>query len=204
MTTIDQILQFKITLLDTKPIIWRRIQILENCTFWDLHVAIQSAMGWEDCHLHQFIVYSGENKRQTDRIFIGLPDNSGLEDTLSDWETAVINYLDTDGKRKIIYEYDFGDGWEHEIKFEGYFDKIITQKYPCCIDGALACPPEDVGGIGGYYDFLEAIKDKTHPAHEDCLNWIGSKYNPEKFDAKKVKFKNANMRLKYWKEEMGE
>ena len=107
-----QILQFKISLIDSDPLIWRRIQIAETYSFYDLHVAIQDAMGWEDCQLHQFIIYTGAKKRTEQRTFIGIPDDDS-GDTLAGWETMVSDYLISDEKRRIIYEYDFGDSWEH-------------------------------------------------------------------------------------------
>src|SRR6185437_15629577 len=197
-----QVLQFKITLLDTKPPIWRRIQIADTCTFWDLHVAIQDAMGWEDCHLHQFIVCSGQRRTPDKRIFIGFPEESfELDCTLISWETKINEYLTPE--YQIMYEYDFGDSWEHEIKFEGNFDKITGQKYPLCLEGKLACPPEDIGGIGGYYSFVEAMADKSHPEHNDYVDWYGDKFNPEVFNVKKVKFRNPKIWLKKTLENMG-
>ena len=81
------------------------------------------------------------------------------------------------------------------IEFEGEFDKIPNVKYPLCIDGARKCPPEDVGSIPGYYDFLDAIKNKKHPEHESLLEWCDGSYNPEEFEYKKVKFSSPSARL---------
>ena len=197
-----QILQFKISLIDSDPLIWRRIQIAETYSFYDLHVAIQDAMGWEDCHLHQFIIYTGAKKRTEQRTFIGIPDDDS-GDTLAGWETMVSDYLISDEKRRIIYEYDFGDSWEHLIEFEGYFDKDPEiKKYPICCDGKMACPPEDSGGIGGYYGMLEAITHKEHPDHEEILEWLGDEFNPNEFDKTKIKFHNPKTRLKTFLGEM--
>ena len=80
------------------------------------------------------------------------------------------------------FEYDFGDGWEHEIRFEGSPKKEPGKKYPLCLEGERACPPEDVGGIYGFYEFLEALVDPKHEQHEEMLEW-GGNYDPEKFDA---------------------
>ncbi len=192
------ILQFKISLIDSKPLIWRRIQIVESSSFYDLHVAIQDAMGWEDYHMHQFIIYTGSTKKTTQRTCIGIPDDDmGDDSNLAGWETKIVDYLGGNEKRKIIYEYDFGDSWEHLIEFEGYFDKDHSvKKYPICCDGEMACPPEDSGGTWGYYDMLDAVNDKNHPNHAETLEWLGDKFNPEVFDKTTVKFHNPKTRLK--------
>lgn len=90
------------------------------------------------------------------------------------------------GKRfKFTYEYDFGNGWQHEILFEGSPKKEPGKKYPLCLEGDRACPPEDVGGIGGFYEFLEAVADPKHEQHDDFMEW-GGEFDPEKFDAKQA------------------
>jgi hypothetical protein len=189
-----QVLQFKITLIDTEPAIWRRIQIAENATFWDLHVAIQDAMGWQDYHLHQFIIFSATKKRTPPQAFIGIPDCEFDNDIIAGWETPLDEYLTPE--YRIIYEYDFGDSWEHEIIFEGAFSRVSGQKYPCCLAREMACPPEDVGGIPGFYNFVEVMANKKDPEHRDMAEWFGGKFDPQKFDASKVKFHNAKIRLK--------
>lgn len=197
-----QLLQFKITLMDTNPSIWRRIQISEDCTFWDLHVAIQDSMGWEDCHLHMFAVKDPKTvlrTKQKHRIFIGIPEDvSG--DMLAGWNTKVKDYL-IDSK-EFTYEYDFGDSWEHLVEFEGYCGKDgNVTKYPICIDGEISCPPEDIGGIPGYYNYLEIMKNPSHPDHKEYREWYG-KYDEKSFDYKKIKFTNPNVRLKNMMNEM--
>ena len=192
----SKVLQFKISLVDSEPEIWRRIQISNRCTFWDLHVAIQDSMGWEDYHLHQFSVYYSNN---TKPIFIGIPDDDHLlEDAEIDlqpgWEIKVSDCLSLN--KTFGYEYDFGNWWEHLIEFEGEYPKdTMVKKYPICLAGENACPPEDVGGIGAFYDYVEAISNKKHPDHKDLLEWRG-KYDPTKFDVAQVKFDNPARRLK--------
>lgn len=200
----NKVLQFKVSLVYSVPEIWRRIQISDQCTFWDLHVAIQDSMGWEDCHLHQFVVYDSTDKSKKRPIFIGIPDEDDLlgdagMSMLAGWEIKVCDYLSSN--KTFGYEYDFGDGWEHFIEFEGEYAKdAMIKKYPICLAGENACPPEDVGGIPGFYDYVEAITDKKHPDYKDCLAWHG-KYDPTKFDATKVKFSNPKIRLKRLMEE---
>jgi len=89
-------------------------------------------------------------------------------------------------KAKFIYEYDFGDGWEHELLVEKILPPTAGQRYPICLKGKRACPPEDVGGIWGYADFLEAIQDPNNPDHEDLLEWIGGSFDPEAFDLEEI------------------
>jgi hypothetical protein len=100
----------------------------------------------------------------------------------------VRDYISPDND-KMLYEYDFGDCWEHLITLEKIINKESGQKYPTCIDGARACPPEDVGGVGGYENFLEIIGDPLHPEYKSTLRWAGGKFRPEHFDPKKVRFK---------------
>ena len=144
------VLQFKITLQNITPLIWRRIQISNQCTFWGLHVAIQDAMGWTDSHLHEFKVINPATGKK-EYIYIGIPDDEGedVHPMLAGWEVKVEHYMRSEANQKMFYLYDFGDSWEHLIEFEGEHDKQID-KYPVCLAGERACPPEDVGGIPGY------------------------------------------------------
>ena len=89
-------------------------------------------------------------------------------------------------KFKFLYEYDFGDGWEHELLLEKMLPKDMETRYPICLAGKRACPPEDCGGIWGYSDFLAAIRDPTHPEHDEMLEWVGGEFDPDAFDADEV------------------
>jgi hypothetical protein len=181
---LDKIYQFKIELSSITPKIWRRIQVPADYTFWDLHVAIQSAMGWSDSHLHEFIIF---DKPSQELFRIGIPCDDCGEDFIAGWKKKLSSFFKEE-KMKAGYIYDFGDAWDHLIKFE----KILTRQdginYPICIDGEMACPPEDCGGAFGYDEFLNAIKNPKHREHKEMLKWIGGKFNPEEFDPKKVKF----------------
>ena len=181
----NRVYQFKISLEGIKPPIWRRIQVPEIYTFWDLHVAIQDAMGWEDYHLHQFEIIDPSMEA---RVKIGIPSEIGLdEETLPGWKEKIAEYFSMDNKL-AIYVYDFGDNWEHTIKLEEILPRNKNVKYPICIAGKRACPPEDCGGIWGYEELLEAIKDPAHEEHEEMLEWIGGEFDPEHFDVKDVIF----------------
>lgn len=177
----DLIYQFKITLLGAEPPIWRRIQV-QDCTLDKLHEHIQTAMGWTNSHLHQFEI-DGERYGDPELLDDGFDDFECVDST----KTNLSQILPTTGKRFAFkYEYDFGDGWEHEILFEGSPPLDPKAKYPLCVEGERACPPEDCGGIWGYGDFLEAIRNPKHEEHENMLEWIGGRFDPDEFHAKKA------------------
>jgi hypothetical protein len=169
----DLLYQFKITLHQSKPPIWRRIQV-PDCTLADLHELIQAAMGWENEHLHLFIIGG---------VRYGIPDPElGLKNEAKVRLSQIVPQSGTLFRFK--YEYDFGDGWLHDLLFEGSPPNDVGRKYPVCLGGARACPPEDVGGVWGYAEFLEAIADPKHERHGELLEWIGGEFDPEVFDAK--------------------
>jgi Plasmid pRiA4b ORF-3-like protein len=173
------IYQFKVTLKESAPPIWRRIQV-PDCTLGEFHEVLQVVMGWEHSHLHQFIV-AGE--------YYGPSDPEDLEwgmETQDEEEISLSQVANTGRKVRFTYEYDFGDSWQHEIVLEKTLEPEPNVAFPRCVDGARACPPEDVGGIWGYVDFLEAIRDRKHDSHDDMVSWIGGKFDPEKFSVAKV------------------
>ncbi len=195
------IFQFKIILLDSSPKIWRRIQLLETATFWDLHIAIQEAMGWQNYHLHQFELAQPNTLGLLRVGMIELdeePSPEGGEAT--SWETLIAAYFTRPGITST-YEYDFGDGWEHEVLLDGIFIKEGNKKYPTCIAGERACPPEDCGGIWGFYNLLEILRTPSHEEYDEMTEWIkdyGTKnqpYGPEFFDSTKVKFSDPKKSL---------
>ena len=172
------IYQIKVTLEDSKPPIWRRLLVRSDITLAGLHRIIQAAMGWWDYHLHQFIVggtYFGEPH----------PDYDDYLDMHDERDVTLRQIVPGEGF-KFRYEYDFGDSWLHQVLVEKILPPEPGQHYPACLKGRRACPPEDVGGIWGYYGFLEAIQDPNHPEHEDYKEWIGGEFNPEAFDLDEV------------------
>ncbi len=191
------VFQFKITLKGVKPAIWRRIQVPESYSFWDLHVAIQDAMGWTDSHLHEFDIV---NPRTGDQESIGIPSDDDFDDAfgneiLPGWERAISKYF-SPANKTARYLYDFGDCWEHAVVLEKTLPLEKGVKYPVCLDGNRASPPEDVGGVRGYEEFLDAIKDPKHERHDELLEWVGGEFDPEEFDPSEIHFDDPRKRLK--------
>ncbi|MGF1569602.1 MAG: plasmid pRiA4b ORF-3 family protein [Nodosilinea sp.] len=171
--TADQpIFQLKITLRGAKPPIWRRVQVPSDITLGKLHKIIQLTMGWYDCHLHEFEIH-GQSYGQP------MPDYDF--DILSE-RNVRLNQVVTGEKFKFSYMYDMGDGWDHEILVEKVLPPDPEVRYPACIKGKRACPPEDCGGVWGYADFLEIIQDPKHSEHDEMLDWAGGSFDPEAFD----------------------
>jgi len=173
----DAVYQFKITLLGAKPPIWRRIQV-KDCTLDKLHEHIQTAMGWSNSHLHRFQI--GEKRFADPMLMEEDMEEFGYKDSTT---TKISEILPKTHKRfSFVYDYDFGDSWEHEVLFEGVVQPDSKVKYPLCLEGARACPPEDCGGVWSYADFLEAIHNKKHERHKELLEWIGGRFDSEDFD----------------------
>lgn len=189
-TEFNQVYQFKISLKGIGPPIWREIQIPENYTFWDFHVAIQDAMGWEDYHLHEFELLKPSTGS---KVNIAIPDDDFGRRILAGWTQKIADYFSFEN-RTANYLYDFGDCWKHQIELQ----KIIPKKrgivYPVCINGKRACPPEDSGGIGRYEELLEIIKDSAHEEYKEMMEWLGDEFDPEYFEAKKVRFDDPDSR----------
>lgn len=176
----NQIYQIQIALKDFKPKIWRRILVPSGMLLPDFHEVIQIAMGWTNSHLHQFIkdhTYYAE--KTTDNDLWGEMNNV-------DYIKIRISDLLQAEKQKMKYEYDFGDGWEHDVILEKILERDEKIKYPICIAGKMSCPPEDCGGVWGYADMLEILKNPQHPEFREFLDWIGEDFDPEEFDKDKV------------------
>jgi len=171
-------LQLKITLDNSKPPIWRRILVPDSFSFHQLHLAIQASMGWQNAHLYAF---NHPKKREN----IGIPDPEWDDDTLEAKNVLIRDELHK-VKQKMTYEYDFGDGWVHSILLEDITgDKILN---PIGITGKGACPPEDCGGLWGYYNLLKRTTDPKDPEYEDLRHWLGledeEQWDPAAFDLK--------------------
>ena len=167
------IYQIKVTLEGIRPPIWRRILVTGDTTLSKLHRILQVITGWGDYHLHGFIIND---------TYYGISDpDYGLE--MNNEKNVKLEKLVSfeNEKPKFFYEYDFGDSWYHSILIEKILPIEPGKYYPVCIKGKRACPPEDCGGEGGYYHFLEAIQDPEHPDHEDMMEWEED-FDPEAFD----------------------
>jgi hypothetical protein len=179
-----KIYQIQIVLRDFKPKIWRRILVPSNLLLSDFNKIIQSAMGWTNSHLHQF------EKNRT--FYIEIYPDGELEERIDvvDYKKFKIESLLKIEKERIIYEYDFGDSWEHNIILEKILPFDSTMKSPVCISGKMHCPPEDCGGVGGYEDLLEILKHPEHEEYESTIEWLEDDFDPVYFDKNK-----ANIRL---------
>ncbi|MEW5956096.1 MAG: plasmid pRiA4b ORF-3 family protein [Chloroflexota bacterium] len=172
----DNIYQIKVTLKNSKPPIWRRIRVRADTKLSQLHLILQAVMGWENYHLHQFVV--GD-------IYFGEPRPDDYYE-LNDERKFTLSQITATEGFKFSYEYDFGDNWQHDLRVEKIMPPEPNVQYPHCITGKRACPPEDVGGVWGYADFLAAIKDPHHPEHQVMLDWVGGEFDPQAFDLDEV------------------
>lgn len=169
--------RFKIILKDTDPTIWRRIET-KDITLKELHELIQTAMGWTNSHLHQFTIR--DVRYACPRFMMGDFEGNGAIDYSG---IRIGDLVAKHGSRlKMDYEYDFGDGWQHEVVLEKVMESEPGAKYPRCIDGARACPPEDVGGVYGFADYVKAITNPKHRQYRELLEW-GGPFDPARFDA---------------------
>jgi hypothetical protein len=165
-----------IQLVDIEPPVWRRFVVPASITLDRLHDVIQIVMGWTDSHLHEFTI---GNKRYTE-----YPESK--EDGLPCGRYRLGDLIKQKG-RTFQYLYDFGDGWEHELVLEEsrYFNPELRTEL-ACLDGQRACPPEDVGGVPGYFEFLNALKDPNHEEHESYVEWSGGSFDSERFDPESI------------------
>lgn len=183
MSSPKQIFQFRLSLKGIRPEVWRCVQVPADFTLAQLHRVIQATMGWQDCHLHEFIV-SG-------RTF-GAPDpDYDVDREVVDDRTARLRDLNLSPGSRLEYLYDFGDDWHHLLKLEEVRAVCGEDAIPLCLAGQHATPPEDVGGVFGYAEFLEVLSDPSHEEHEHMRSWVGRPFDPECFSNEE-----ANRRLR--------
>jgi hypothetical protein len=175
MSTIYQI---KVTLNDSKPPIWRRILVADTTTLLQLHDILQIVMGWADYHLHMFTINGQIYGNPED-------DEMGFMKTKNESRFKLNQLVGREGL-KFRYEYDFGDGWLHDLLVEKILPAEKGAYYPICVTGKRACPPEDSGGVGGDEEILEARANPKHPQHREYKEWIGENFDPEHFDLDEV------------------
>jgi hypothetical protein len=173
-----QIYQLKVTLQGSRPSVWRRIQTPGDILLPRLHAVLQIAMGWTNSHLHDFKAVGK---------FYAEPstDYEDLMDMIDERQVHLRQIAPGVGSR-FVYEYDFGDSWEHELVVEKILPAQEGTQYPLCLSGKSGCPPDDVGGVWDYSEFLEAIRDPRHPEHDEWLQWAGGKFDSAAFDLPKV------------------
>jgi len=187
---------FKITLEGISPSVWRRIAVPERYSFWDLHVAIQDSMGWLDYHLHAFeLPASGSSKP----IEVGIPGDAFGDPVTPGWKKSLSEYFVRPGIA-ATYNYDFGDDWLHEVLLEQISAAGRSTKYPKCIAGERACPPEDCGGVPGYLDLLRVLRSPKHKEYPSMVAWLKGHaknywpYDPDHFDPAAVRFTDPRKR----------
>lgn len=164
-----------ITLAEVTPRVWRRVAVPGAYTLDRVHRVIQLSMGWQECHLHSFDIGGDQ---------FGLPDPDGLLDMRDEIDARLDAVALKDDR--FVYTYDFGDWWEHHVVVEDVVLAEPDARYPACVDGAGACPPEDVGGAYGYERFLAALADPADPEHAQMVAWIGRPFDPTAFDPARV------------------
>ncbi|HEY0749121.1 MAG TPA: plasmid pRiA4b ORF-3 family protein [Steroidobacteraceae bacterium] len=167
--------QLRIELLGVSPTVWRRLIVPEIIKLPKLHKVFQTALGWTNSHLHEFLI-SGAKYADPD------PDLAEELEHIDERNIVLVKALGLDA-RCFDYLYDFGDSWHHVVVVEDQHPHAdVAPSLVHCSDGANACPPEDVGGVHGYAEFLEAIADSEHEDHDRYLEWVGGRFDPKRFD----------------------
>lgn len=177
-TSMERVYQLDIRLTRIDPPIWRRILVSDQITLAALHHLLQVVMGWEHSLLRLFIAGSTRYGEPD-------PEDDEDDDTQSDLRVRLWDIAHEKGT-SFIYEYDFGDGWQHLIRVEDLWSRTEYDIVPRCLEGSRACPPKDSGGIGGYEDLLEALRDRQHPGHGEMRVWTGAHFDPELFSMQAV------------------
>lgn len=178
--------QLRIELRYTDPVIWRRLLVPGSVKLSKLHVILQLAMGWEGGHLHDFVI--GEAR-------YGEPDPDFPSDLPVEDEKKVTLAKALGARKTFTYLYDYGDDWQHRVKVEKVLPQGPDLPWPLCLDGGNACPLEDVGGVPGYYEFLEVLNDPSHEEHQAMLEWCGGSFDPEAFDLDEVNQRLSEVKL---------
>jgi hypothetical protein len=178
----------RITLAGSEPEIWRRVEVHSGLTLHDLHWVIQCVFDWDNSHLYQFHVPPGgklTRRAMAEAVRYQLHPSKpffGQDQPERPADEAMIGRIFTPECKQIVYEYDFGDSWYHVVKLEKRTDGGEQDHVPQCLAGENAAPRDDMGGMGGYYEFLEALRDPDHDMHEDAVAWLGKDFDPARFD----------------------
>ena len=180
------LLQLSVTLEGIEPPVWRRIVVPGHIHLGQLHDVIQCVMGWTDSHLHEFVV----GERRYGRPDWGLDDDG---DRLYQERNAKLGKVVERAGGRLLYSYDFGDDWRHEIVVEDVLADDSAKPRAACLAGERACPPEDVGGVYGYAEFLEVIDDPSHEEHTHFVEWAGGAFDPNALDLEAVNVRLSNL-----------
>jgi hypothetical protein len=175
--------QIKVELAGVRPPVWRRVLLSPEITLGKLHRVLQAVMGWEDSHAHSFV--------QDGRTYSD--PRLELDGNAMDERRVSLGEILTEPGSRLIYEYDFGDDWKHELLCEGSVESEVEAPYAVCADGARSCPPEDCGGPLGYADLLQVLKNPQHKDYPEMRAWLGTDFDPEAFDCGEVNKRLAQM-----------
>ena len=181
---VERVYRLKIKLMDIEPLIWREFAVKSYMRLDRLHLAIQTVLGWTNSHLHLFNAGGG---RQYTYPYPGYDMDNDVQDETMFKLSDLINKE----KNKFTYEYDFGDGWDHMVKLVAIEEADKNVKYPVCLAGERACPPEDCGGPWSYPELLETLRGPGNQERRELIDWLGDDFDPEFFD-----LETTNERLK--------
>ncbi|RFM34436.1 plasmid pRiA4b ORF-3 family protein [Chitinophaga silvisoli] len=179
--------QFHISLTDSDPLIWRRIIVPVDLNLYQFHLAIQGAFGWENCHLFLF-----SKSGFSDKVCYGIPGDDINDGNIIEAKDVMVSQVIKKEGQKYCYIYDFGDKWYHQVILEKIEKDIID--FPYCLDGSGACPPEDIGGLSGYYYMLEILSKRSHPEKAMYKEMLGIGTG-KKWDPGECNIKEINKRL---------
>jgi hypothetical protein len=168
--------QIKVELAGVRPPVWRRVLLSPEITLGKLHRVLQAVMGWEDSHAHAFVQ---DGRTYSDPRF-------ELDGNVLDERSVSLGEILAEPGSRLIYLYDFGDDWKHELLCEGFVGSDVEGPYAICTDGARACPPEDCGGPYAYNDLLGVLKNPKHKDYVEMRAWVGADFDPEAFDPKAI------------------
>ena len=177
-----EIIRLKISLDHSAPLIWREVIVRSDISFTELHHTIQLMMNWQNYHLFEF---------STEGYRIGMIFDDGIDDGLDinnllDADTTLLRDIISSEGEAIQYVYDMGDSWKHTIEVLAFANAVPADSYPVCLSGAMACPPDDSGGIHQYYLYLEILNNKKHPEYESLKTWMPRGFKADKCDLVKI------------------
>ena len=165
------VFQLRVVLEEVRPVVWRRLLVPGGARLPRFHEMLQVALGWTDSHLHQFRI---------EEVLWGMHFDDWPDEELDEATVTVVGALGA--TRRFFYDYDFGDGWGHEVVVEDRWSGGRGLKHAVCLAGERSCPPEDVGGPSGYADLLAVLADPSDAEHAQMVMWSGGDFDPGRFD----------------------